>query len=189
MIEPGYNGLEPLPRTASGHAQIHLLGFMGSGKSTVAGLLARRLVWNYLDLDVLIARHAGASIAAIFATEGEAGFRDMETYVLRQVVQKPRTVVALGGGTMLLERNRELIARHAMSVWLRAAFRTCQSRVGEGAGRPLFGDPEDARRLFDDRQSDYATAALTVNAEDAAQDVAIRIEAAARGGVAPTTGC
>jgi len=175
------NGLEPLARTASGHNQIHLLGFMGCGKSTVAGLLARRLVWNYLDLDVLIARHAGMSIAAIFATDGEAAFRDMESHVLRQVVQKPCTIVALGGGTTLLEKNRELIRRHALSVWLRASFATCLARVGDGEGRPLFGDPEQARRLFEERQSHYAQAAVTVSAEDAAREVAARIETAARG--------
>jgi len=181
VTEPGYSGLEPLARTASGHLQIHLLGFMGCGKSTVARLLARRLVWNYLDLDVLITRHAGKSVAAIFAADGEAAFRDIERHVLRQVVQKPCTIVALGGGTMLLEQNRELVERHAMSVWLQASFATCQARVGEGAGRPLFGDPEAARKLFEERQTHYAEATVTVGAEDAAQDVAARVEAAARG--------
>lgn len=189
MTDTKWNGLEPLARTASGHSQIHLLGFMGCGKSTVARLLARRLVWNYLDLDVLIARHAGASIAAIFASDGEAAFRDMENHVLRQVVKKPCTIVALGGGTTVLEPNRDLIGRHALSVWLRASFATCRERVGDRAERPLFGDPESARRLFDERQSDYARAAVTVSAEDSARDVAFRIEAAARGAVAPTTGC
>ncbi len=179
MAAPG-GGLEPLARTVSGHAQIHLLGFMGCGKSTVARLLARRLVWNYLDLDVLIARHAGASISAIFATEGEAGFRDMESHVLRQAVQKPRTVVALGGGTMLLEPNRELVARHAMSVWLRASFETCRLRVGDGAGRPLFGDLEGARNLFRARQDDYARATLQIDAEDDPNGIAARIEGVAR---------
>ncbi len=180
MSEAARNGLEPLARTASGHSQIHLAGFMGCGKSTVAQLLARRLVWNYVDLDVLIARHAGASIAEIFASDGEGAFRDMESHVLRQAIQKPCTVVALGGGTMLREQNRELISDHAMSVWLRVAFATCMERVGEGAGRPLFGDPEAVRRLFDERQSDYAQASITVNADDAAAQVAERIEAAAR---------
>jgi len=174
------NGLEPLARTASGHSQIHLAGFMGCGKSTVARLVARRLVWNYLDLDILIARHAGASIAAIFAADGEASFREMESHVLRQAVQKPCTVVALGGGTMMVEKNRQLIGRHAMSVWLRTRFSTCQERVGDAAGRPLFSDPAEARRLFDERQQDYGQALITVSGEDAAADIAKHIEAEAR---------
>lgn len=131
MNGPGRgSGLEPLARTASGHAQIHLAGFMGCGKSTVARLLARRLVWNYLDLDILIARHAGASIAAIFAADGEASFRDMESHVLRQAVQKPCTVVALGGGTMVFEENRRVIGKHAMSVCYGPASRPARSAWG-----------------------------------------------------------
>ena len=182
MSTPRGNGLEPLARTASGQSQIHLSGFMGCGKSTVAQLLARRLVWNYLDLDVLITRHAGASVAEIFAAEGEDAFRDMESHVLRQAVQKPRTVVALGGGTMMLERNREVSAKHGLSVWLRASFETCLERVGDGAGRPLFAHQADARRLFDARQPHYALATVSVDADGAAaQVVATQIEAIVRG--------
>ena len=175
------SGLEPLARTDSGHSQIHLLGFMGCGKSTVARLLARRLLWNYLDLDVLVTRHAGASIESIFAAEGEEGFRSIESHVLRQAVQKPRTIVALGGGTMVREENRELIGQQALSVWLRASFATCRSRIGDGTGRPLFNDPEAARKLFETRRPLYAEARITVDAEGPVQEIAACIEAAARG--------
>ena len=175
------NGVEPLTQTASGQGQIHLSGFMGCGKSTVAQLLARRLVWNYLDLDVLIARHAGASVAEIFAADGEGAFREMESHVLRQAVQKPRTVVALGGGTVTIEQNRQVSARHGLGVWLRTSFEVCLERVGDGAGRPLFAEPIAARRLFDERQSHYALATVSVDGNVAAAQVAARIEAIARG--------
>jgi len=174
--------MEPLEGTATGELQIHLMGFMGSGKSTVARHLARRLVWNYLDLDALVVRHEGASIAAIFADSGEAGFRRIERHVLRQAVQKPRTVVALGGGTPVSTANREVIGRHAMSVWLRVGFAVCRERVAGDDSRPLFADLDAAHRLFTARAEAYATADFTVEGERPAAEVAAAIERLARYG-------
>jgi shikimate kinase len=177
----GRPGLDPLEQTATGARQIHLIGFMGAGKSTVARLLARRLVWNYLDIDVLIARHAGHSVAEIFATEGEAAFREYEQHALRMAVQKPRTVVALGGGTTLAADNWDVIRRSALSVWLQVSFATCAERVGGSATRPLFRDAASARALFDARVASYSAADRSVDAEGSADDVALAIEGIARG--------
>lgn len=174
-------GMDALPATAAGHRQIHLWGFMGSGKSTVAMALARRLVWNYLDLDILVARHAGKSVAQIFADDGESEFRKVERHALRQAVQKPRTVVALGGGTPMASSNRELGELHATSVWLQVGFDVCRDRVGADNRRPLFDDPEIARQLFDARQSVYASADLAVDATAESAVVAAAIEALVRG--------
>ena len=66
--------------------QVHLAGFMGSGKSTVGRLVARRLLWNFLDLDGVIERHEGRSVSRIFEESGARHFRDAERHVLRQVV-------------------------------------------------------------------------------------------------------
>jgi shikimate kinase len=175
------SGLEPLARTATGRTQIHLLGFMGCGKSTVARLLAQRLVWNYLDLDVLVARHVGMSIPEIFAVHGEATFRDAERHALRQAVQKPRTVVALGGGTPVDPANRALMSARALSVWLRVDFDVCRVRAGQDGMRPLFDDVDAARLRFAERQSIYAAADVTVDAADDPAAVAAAVEAVARG--------
>jgi len=173
--------LRPMERDSRGKLQVHLVGFMGCGKSTVGLLLARRLVWNFLDLDVLIARHAGRLIAEIFADDGEAHFRQTETFVLRQATLKPRTVVALGGGAPVAAVNRELSAKTATSVWLRCDFAELQRRVGSAeagtpGARPLWADPEAARSLFEQRQAIYAQADLTVDAEAPPAEVAASIE-------------
>ncbi len=174
--------LAPRDLATCGKHQVHLLGFMGCGKSTVGPLLARRLLWSFLDLDALIVRHLGRPIAEIFAEAGEASFRQAETFVLRQAAQKPRTVVALGGGAHLAQENRELTARTATSVWLRCEFAELRRRI-DAAGkrgrdsRPLWDDPEAARALLEDRESVYASADWIVDAEASPGDVAADIEA------------
>src|SRR5688500_2590703 len=78
-----------------------LIGYRGTGKSTVARLVAERLNWPWLDADVELERRAGKSIAAIFAEDGEPAFRDLESQVLAELVQADRHVLALGGGVIL----------------------------------------------------------------------------------------
>ena len=160
--------------------QVHLLGFMGSGKSTVAARLARILVWNYLDLDALIVRHVGRSIAQIFADGGEPEFRRNEAFVLRQAVQKPRTVLALGGGTTLDAANRLLSETVAVTVWLDCPLEVLHRRLGPAAAgeRPLWSNPADLSALYAERRPTYAEAALRVDASADADAVALRIATA-----------
>lgn len=168
-------GTVPL-ESAGGRSQIHLVGFMGSGKSTVGRLLARRLVWNFLDLDALVERHAGRSIAEIFSSDGEAEFREQESFVLRQAVQKPRTVLALGGGTPVDARNWALSATTAMTVWLRCPIDVLLGRVAEPGERPLWLERQQLERLLSARQPQYARCDHVVDASDRAEQVAERIE-------------
>jgi shikimate kinase len=100
-----------------GHPVIFLIGPRGSGKSTVARLVAGLLGWDWVDADEWIEAKAGRSIRAIFADEGEAGFRDRESAVLRELCGLRRHVVATGGGVVLREANRELL-RSGWVVWL-----------------------------------------------------------------------
>ncbi len=185
MTADAPESLVTMHHDARGKRQVHLVGFMGCGKSTVGQLLARRLLWNFLDLDVLIVRHAGRPIADIFAEEGEESFRQTETFVLRQATQKPRTVVALGGGAHLAAENRELSARTATSVWLRCEFAELRRRIDaagarQRAVRPLWADPEAAQVLLEQRNAIYAQADLIVDAEAPVDDVAASIEALLR---------
>ncbi|HJO03970.1 MAG TPA: shikimate kinase [Acidobacteriota bacterium] len=177
--------LTPMDGDARGRRQVHLVGFMGCGKSTVGPLLARRLLWSFLDLDALIVRHAGRPVAELFAEEGEQEFRRIETFVLRQAAQKPHTVVALGGGAHLAVENRELSTQTATSVWLRCSFAEVQRRVNaaesnERGVRPLWTDPLAARSLFEQREAIYAGADLVVDAEAPPDEVAAEIEAQLR---------
>jgi len=159
-----------------GRRQIHLTGFMGAGKSTVGRLLARRLLWNFLDLDGVIERQEGRSVARIFAESGEEEFRELERAVLRQVVLKPATVVALGGGTLIDGRNRALCAEKAVVAWLRAPLEVLQARCvddGESAiavaspeseKRPLWGGAKALQARYAERLPGYETATIVVDA-------------------------
>jgi len=97
---------------------IYLVGLRGSGKSTVGKLLAQKLRWEFADQDVLIEKHAGKTIAEIFASDGEAEFRKIESEVLRQLSKQKETVVAAGGGVVLSRDNRKLMRETGVVVHL-----------------------------------------------------------------------
>ena len=168
--------LEPLSATPSGRRQLHLTGFMGSGKSTVGTLLARELLWNFLDLDAVVARHADRTVSEMFAEMGESEFRRLESEALRQVALKPRTVVALGGGTLIDPSNRETCAAAADVVWLDCPLDEIESRRQDIAeGRPLWSDREALEARLAERLPGYQTAAVRVDATAAPDDVAASI--------------
>ncbi len=97
---------------------IYLIGMMGCGKSTCARRLARKLGKSMLDTDEMIVERAGKSINEIFAMEGEAAFRDMETQVCRECGEKTDLVVATGGGLPLREENQRLLRQSGIVVFL-----------------------------------------------------------------------
>ena len=139
---------------------------MGSGKSALGRLLAGRLRWEFLDTDRLIEEREGRSIQRIFDEDGEARFRQIESEVLETLEGRRALVVAAGGGLFLDAGNRRRLKRFARTVWLDVPFEVCASRVGEGAGRPLWNsaDPAARRRLFDLRAPVYALAEARLRA-------------------------
>ncbi len=157
--------------------QIHLAGFMGSGKSTVGRLVARRLLWNFLDLDGVIERHEGRPVGRIFAESGGDHFRDVERHVLRQVVSKPATVIALGGGTLMNPDNQTLCRERAAVVWLRCPLEVVAKRLQDATTtRPLWGNGEEALQArFTERRAGYEAAEYHVDADASAEEVAKRI--------------
>ena len=108
---------------------LFLIGLRGSGKSTVARLLAHELGWEWLDADEELEKRYGQSIRALFAAEGEAGFRDKESAILTQLCRLPRHVLATGGGVVLREHNRDLLRTSGRIVWLTADVETLWQRV------------------------------------------------------------
>jgi shikimate kinase len=108
---------------------LFLIGLRGSGKSTVARLLASELGWNWLDADDELEKRYGQSIRAIFESEGEAGFREKESVVLEELCGLRRHVIATGGGGVLRERNRVLLRASGRVVWLTADIETLWKRV------------------------------------------------------------
>src|SRR5712691_911442 len=141
---------------------IYLVGFMGCGKSSVGRALAEELGWSFIDLDEDIETCAGAPIAHIFDTEGEANFRALETEALEKRVQIARSgqqqVISLGGGAFTMEQNIELVLNHGVTVWLDAPFDVIERRIAQETHRPLARDPVRMKTLFDQRSGAYARA-------------------------------
>jgi shikimate kinase len=116
--------------TTPSEAQILLLiGYRCTGKTTVARLLAERLGWDWTDADTVLEERAGQTIRAIFAAEGEAGFRQREELVLDELCRGQRQVIATGGGVVLSGRNRERLRDAGRVVWLTADADTIWQRL------------------------------------------------------------
>jgi shikimate kinase len=150
---------------------IYLVGFMGSGKSTVGRHLAHRMGWNFFDTDHEIESAEKTSIAELFEQRGEPEFRRIEGEILRQHVRwiergRP-AVLALGGGAFADQANRQLLAEHGISVWLDCPFETVKRRVTEHGGvvRPLARDAERFAALFEARRAIYELADMRVSIE------------------------
>ena len=108
---------------------VFLIGYRGSGKTTVARLLAARLGWQWLDADPLLETRAGRSIREIFAAEGEAAFRDKEAALLEELCGYRQHVIATGGGVVLRPSNRDKLKAAGFVVWLTADARTLWDRI------------------------------------------------------------
>ena len=148
---------------------IYLVGFMGSGKTTVGRLLADRLGWHFVDLDERIEAQEKMSIPEIFESRGEPDFRRLETEAIRACVRiiecgRP-TVMALGGGAYVQPENYDLLEEHGVTIWLDCSFETVQRRVEQATHRPLARDPEKFYQLFVSRQEAYRRAAHRVSIE------------------------
>jgi shikimate kinase len=154
---------------------IYLIGFSGTGKSTIAQRVADQLSWPAFDLDRVIAERSGMTIPAIFAAEGESGFRLRESEALRAVSEAATFVVATGGGAPLREENRRLMASTGWVITLEARPETLGARIqrqlrraDDDAIRPLLdaASPLDQiRALKQSRQSIYALADWTVHTD------------------------
>ena len=141
---------------------IYLVGFMGSGKSTIGRLLAERLGWQFADLDEEIEAQQETTIAELFDKMGEPEFRRIESVALRKHVRtiecgRP-TVVALGGGTFVQADNFDLLENHGVTIWLDCPLDMVRQRVEHATHRPLARDRQRFEELFHSRQAAYAKA-------------------------------
>lgn len=138
---------------------------MGSGKTTTGRSLAARLGWQFADLDSEIEKAAGRSVPKIFEDEGELGFRKRETEAIRAILvdADAHLVLALGGGTLLSEENRQLVRQHCQCVWLKASPEALAGRLArEAEGRPLLAGQDLRTRvatLLASREATYREAA------------------------------
>jgi shikimate kinase len=115
---------------------VFLIGPRGSGKTTVAALVADQLGWAWSDADAVIEQRAGRSIRDVFGAEGEAGFRAREEEVLAELCRLERTVIATGGGAVLRANNRERMRQAGAVVWLAADGDTLWQRIAGDSSSP-----------------------------------------------------
>jgi shikimate kinase len=161
---------------------IYLVGFMGSGKTTIGAKLADELGWHFADLDEDIVRTRQTPISEIFDSHGETGFREIEREALKlrvRAVQSGRPLVlALGGGTFVDPENNRLLAENGVSVWLDCPLNRIRERIGDLSGRPLARDPQRFAELFHARRNEYSRCdyRVAVDTDDAAVVTAAVLE-------------
>ena len=143
---------------------IILIGFMGSGKSSIGRELSQTLGYPVVDTDALIVKRAGKPIRKIFENEGEEAFRDLESAVLSDFEQEhpTRRIIATGGGIILRPENRDLLRRLGFVVWLVVSAEEIIKRTRKNRDRPLLNNDDQKGtidRLLSDRLELYRTTA------------------------------
>jgi shikimate kinase len=170
---------------------VALVGFMGTGKSTVGNVLASMLHLRLVDTDALIEQRAGKRISDIFAADGETRFRELEGQVVRELAEMRGCVISTGGGLVVNPANMESLKTHALVVCLWASPESILARVGHQTHRPLLqGAPDQRLNKIKDllavREPFYRQADVLLNCEqrsprEVAQHVAHQFRLAQNG--------
>lgn len=143
---------------------LFLIGMMGAGKTTVGQILATRLNYRFFDTDAVIEQATGRSISNIFATDGEAAFRQVESQVLAELSTYTKLVIATGGGIVLQQMNWSYL-RHGLMIWLDVPVEQLYDRLKTDTSRPLLQqeNPQHIlQTLLDQRHALYAQADLHI---------------------------
>jgi shikimate kinase / 3-dehydroquinate synthase len=155
-------------------SHIYLYGPPGSGKSTIGKILAERLNLNFVDIDSVIVQNAGCEISEIFAKHGEQHFRDLESEAIEQSTSLPASVIALGGGALLRDRNREYAEKHGRVLCFTADSDTLLRRVRQAPGQRPLADEDNSipeaesplLKLLAKRSEHYRSFELTLAISD-----------------------
>jgi shikimate kinase len=146
---------------------IALIGFMGTGKTSVGRLLAEQLHFEFVDTDEVIETRTGKKIAELFKLNGEPAFRELEKQVVAELADRRKLVISCGGG-LASQANLDSLKTHALVVSLWAAPEKIFQRVRHQTHRPLLHDPEPLkkiRELLAVREPFYRQADVMVNTE------------------------
>jgi shikimate kinase len=123
------------------HQVVYIIGFMGSGKTTVGKKLATLLGWSFIDLDNKIEEHTGKTIPEIFSQYGENHFRVVESEILKSLQTHTNTVISTGGGTPCYDDNMDYMLETGLTIYLKLTPGQLKSRLSEAKGdRPLIKD-------------------------------------------------
>ncbi len=158
---------------------LYLIGMMGAGKTTVGRILAQHLKYGFLDTDAVITQAAGKSINQIFAEEGEAAFRKLESNVLSQVCAHTKLAIATGGGIVLQRENWSYL-HHGLIVWLDVPVDVLYNRLAEDTTRPLLQDADPKGKLRSINESriplySQADLRITVSESETPESIAQRV--------------
>lgn len=160
------------------NTNIFLIGFMGSGKSHWGKIWAERNQLSFIDLDELIEKDAGKSIAAIFESKGEDYFRLLESEALRKLEGFQNTIIACGGGTPCFYNNIDWMNQHGITIYIESTPVQILERVfAEKEKRPLLKKLNEAELLFfieqklKERQPHYSKATITVQSVSLHEEV------------------
>jgi shikimate kinase len=164
-------------------SHIILIGFMGSGKSSVARRLARFEKMSSIDMDIYLEREAGMTIPQIFEAEGEAGFRARELDFLRSMFTRARCILSCGGGVVVRDESRALLGQLGTVVWLKVSAEEAVSRISRPETRPLLLGPTPPAEILASRLQYYDEAAdITVDTTGRSiYQVACAVQRALRG--------
>lgn len=162
---------------------IFLIGFMGSGKTTIGRALAKQLAWKFIDLDQEIERIYQLPVPEIFRRHGEAYFRAVETETLQHMQEKREHIIATGGGTPCQGNNMAWIKEHGISIYLKMSVKALLSRLTqkEQTTRPLLQQETPATveefitQKLEERAPYYAQADYTVNGLEVTPDALIKL--------------
>ena len=170
-MSPGTGALNVSRMAASAWERVVLVGFMGSGKSTVGRRLASRLGWVFVDLDEAVEAATGTKVAELFRTRGEHAFRQLEAEAGAAAAARARVVIAPGGGWSLVPGRMDGLPEGTLTVWLRVRPETAVRRAtGTARVRPLLSGPDPAaraRELLQEREPAYSSARLQLDADRA----------------------
>ncbi|HYG36567.1 MAG TPA: shikimate kinase [Clostridia bacterium] len=145
-----------------------LIGFMGTGKSSVGRLIADTLHFTFLDTDYVIENRIGLSISEVFKRHGEPVFRDWERRLVEELTLRNDTVISTGGGLPINPANLESLKTHALVVCLWASPEAIYERVKDHSHRPLLDEPDPLakiRHLLSIREPYYRQADVLVSTE------------------------
>ncbi len=149
-----------------------LVGLSGTGKSTVARLLAERWNWSCADVDERVETESGRTITEIFASEGESAFRALESAQLKAALSGQHTVVAAGGGAPCEAEAMDAILAAGPCIWLSASLDVLAARVIQSEERPLLESVDSTRIVahlsdqLDDREQVYTRAPFNVSTDE-----------------------